>query len=79
MQDDTAKLDEIVLALLSLNAFTDHGVTRAWRGFDWDSPNRLHAGGVIGDRRSKATSLVLTKEGAWLAEELFRRHFGKAV
>lgn len=76
---DTTKLDEIVLALLHLNAFTDHGVTRAWKGFDWDSLNRLHARGVIADPRSKTKSVVLTEEGACLAEELFRRYFGKAV
>jgi len=79
MEFDTAKLDEIVLALLHLNAFTDHGVTRAWKSLDWDSLNRLHARGLIADPRSKAKSVVLTEEGARLAEELFRGHFGKAV
>ena len=29
MEYDAAKLDEVVLALLHLNAHTDHGVTRA--------------------------------------------------
>jgi hypothetical protein len=74
---DASKLDEIVLALLHLNALTDHGVTRAWKGFDWDALDRLYGRGLIGDPRSKAKSVVLTEEGARLAEELFRRHFGR--
>jgi len=45
---DTTKLDEIVLALLHLNAFTDHGVTRAWKGFDWDTLDRPYQRGLIG-------------------------------
>jgi hypothetical protein len=76
---DAAKLDEVVLALLHLNAHSDHGVTRAWKGFDWDTMDRLHAQGFISDPKSKAKSVVLTDEGARRAEELFRRHFGKAV
>jgi len=79
MEYDDTKLDEVVLALLHLNAFTHHGVTRAWKGFDWDSLDRLHRGGLISDPKSKAKSVVLTEEGAQLAEALFRRHFGKAV
>ena len=79
MEDDETKLDEVVLALLHFNAHTDHGVTRAWKGFDWDSLDRLHAQGLISDPKSKAKSVVLTEEGARRAEELFRRYFGKAV
>jgi hypothetical protein len=79
MEYDATKLDEVVLALLHFNAYTDHGVTRAWKGFDWDSLDRLHAQGFISDPKSKAKSVVLTEEGARLAQELFRRHFGKAI
>ena len=79
MEYDATKLDEVVLALLHFNAHTDHGVTRAWKGFDWDSLDRLHAQGFISDPKSRAKSVVLTEEGARTAEELFRRHFGKAV
>ena len=79
MEYDVTKLDEVVLALLHFNAHTDHGVTRAWKGFDWDILDRLHALGFISDPKSKAKSVVLTDEGARVAEELFRRHFGKAV
>jgi hypothetical protein len=36
MDYDEEKLDEMVLALLYLTSFTEHGVTRAWKGHDWD-------------------------------------------
>jgi Domain of unknown function (DUF6429) len=73
---DKAKLDDIVLALLHLNAFSDRGVTRAWKTFDWSSLDRLHTRGLISDPKSKAKSVVLSDEGNRLAEDLFRRHFG---
>ena len=79
MEYDTTKVDEVVLALLHLNAYTDHGITRAWKGFDWDAMDRLHAQGFISDPKSKAKSVVLTEAGERRAEELFRRCFGKAV
>ena len=79
MEYDATKLDEVILALLHFNGHTDHGLTRAWKGFDWDALDRLHARGLISDPKSKAKSVVLTEEGARLAEELFQRHFGKAV
>jgi hypothetical protein len=79
MEYDTAKVDEVVLALLHLNAHTEHGITRAWKGFDWDALDRLHAQGLISDPKSKAKSVVLTEEGERKAEELFRRYFGKPV
>jgi uncharacterized protein (DUF1810 family) len=78
MEYDATKFDEVVLALLHFNGRTDHGITRAWKGFDWDSLDRLHTCGFISDPKSKARSVVLTEEGARLAEELFWRHFGKA-
>src|SRR5215831_18187381 len=46
MDYDNTKVDEVVLALLPLSAHTDHGVTRAWKGFDWDALDRLHAQGL---------------------------------
>jgi hypothetical protein len=79
MEFDTTKLEEVVLALLYFNAHTDHGVTRAWKGFDWDTLDRLHAQGFISTPKSKAKSVVLSEEGARRAEELFRRYFAKAV
>jgi Domain of unknown function (DUF6429) len=65
MEIDTEKIDETVLALLYL---TLHDGTRAWKGFDWDTLNRLHAKGLITDPIDKAKSVVLTNEGLRASE-----------
>jgi hypothetical protein len=75
MRSNEDKIDEMVLALLFLTSFTEHGVTRAWKGHDWAAMSRLHAKGLIADPKSTAKSVVLSEEGARRAEELFRRHF----
>lgn len=72
------RLDEVVLALLYLNSFVDHGITRAWKSLNWDSLDRLHARGLISEPWSKAKSVVLSEEGALLAAELCEKHFGGA-
>jgi hypothetical protein len=74
MDIDTEKIDETVLALLYL---TLHDGRRAWKGFDWDTLNRLHAKGLISDPVSKAKSVVLTGEGLRTSERLFNRLFAK--
>ena len=51
--------------------------TRAWKGFDWDTMNRLHEKGFIGNPVGKAKSVVMTQEGAKKAEELFHKYFLK--
>jgi hypothetical protein len=75
MRSNDDKIDEMVLALLFLTSFTEHGITRAWKSHDWAAMNRLHEKGFIADPRSSAKSVVLSEEGARRAEELFRRHF----
>ena len=77
MEIDYQKIDDTVLALLHLTSFTDHGVTRAWKGHHWDALNRLHEKGFISDPRSKAKSVVLSDEGAQRANELFNNLFKK--
>ena len=72
---DQDKIDEVVLALLYL---TLHDSYRAWKGFDWETLDRLHEKGMIDDPRNKAKSVVFTKEGLAKSEELFQRYFGKA-
>ena len=74
MEIDTDKVDEAVLALLYL---TLHDGARAWKGFDWDTLNRLHAKGFISDPVSKAKSVVLTDEGLRASERLFNKLFAK--
>jgi hypothetical protein len=72
MMLDNNKIDEAVLALLLLGL---HDGLRAWKGFDWESLNRLHGKGFISDPRGKAKSVVLTeaglKEAQYLLEKLF--------
>jgi hypothetical protein len=77
MEYDQDKVDEAVLALLYLNFFRDGAVTRAWKGFDWDTMDRLHARGYLSDPKSKARSVIMTEEGESAARELFQKLFGK--
>ena len=73
MELDTNKIDEAVLALLSLGL---HDGARAWKGFDWESMNRLHDAGMISDPRTAAKSIVFTEEGLARAEQLLAKLFG---
>jgi hypothetical protein len=76
MEYDRDKVDEVALALLYLNMYGDRYATRAWKGFDWDSMDRLHEKGYIGNPKSKAKSVVVTEVGQERAEELFHKYFG---
>ena len=79
MEFDTDKLDEVVLALLYLNAFQErYGAIRAWKGFDWDTLDRLHEQGFISSPRSKAKSVVMTEEGFERGRQLFDAYFGRS-
>jgi len=70
------KVDEMTLALLYLVTWKVDSAVRAWKGFDWDTMNRLHEKGYISNPVGKAKSVALTEEGAQLSEELFKKHFG---
>ena len=74
MELDTDKIDQAVLALLSLGR---HEGYRVWKGFDWEVMNRLHAKGYITDPVSKARSVLLTEEGARESERLLYELFGR--
>jgi hypothetical protein len=76
MQFDKDKIDDAVLALLFL---TLHDGVRAWKGYDWDAMDRLHAKGYISNPAGKAKSVVLTEEGLRRSKELFEKHFAKAT
>lgn len=52
---DTDKIDQAVLALLSLGR---HEGYRAWKSFDWEVLGRLHQQGYIGDPVNKAKSVL---------------------
>lgn len=76
MDYDKDKVDEVVLALMWLVRHSDRFSTRAWKGFDWDTLDRLHKKGFISDPKSKAKSVVLSEEAVKLSESLFKKHFG---
>ena len=78
MDYDTDKIDQAVLALLSLTLHdVDEFGGRAWKGHDWDVLNRLHEKGWIGDPVSKAKSVVLTPEAIAESKRLLDQLFGK--
>ena len=77
MDDDEEKVDEFTLALLYLvvhDRQTGFGA-RAWKGFDWDTMNRLHEKGLITNPVSKAKSVGITEEGFNRSESLFKKFF----
>lgn len=63
MRYSEPKINEAVLAVLYLTAFEQHGLTRAWKGVDWEATGRLHVQGLIDDPKGKAKSIVFTDEG----------------
>ena len=73
MDWDPEKIDDAVLGLLFL---TLHDGNRAWKNFDWDALNRLHAKGLIENPKNKNKSVALTPEGLELAQQSANEHFG---
>ncbi len=75
MKFDPDKIDDAVLALLALTMFKYHGVTRAWKGHDWDAMDRLHRKGYISGPKSNSKSVALTDEGKRRAKALLEKMF----
>jgi hypothetical protein len=73
---DADRVDDAVLALLLLGR---HDGNRAWKGFDWEAMNRLHAKGFISSPVGKAKSVVFTEVGLRRAQALFSQMFAKAT
>ena len=71
------KVDELTLALLFLVTHDrqEELGARAWKGFDWDTMDRLYEKGFITNPASKAKSVAMTEDGYKKSEELFRKHF----
>ena len=76
MKPNLEKIDDAVLTLLHLTSFTEGkdelAFNRAWKGHEWETLDRLHRKGLISDPRSKAKSVVISKEGRQQSEDLFR-------
>jgi hypothetical protein len=81
MNYDEDKLDEYTLALLYLVAHErrEGEGARAWKGFDWETLNRLYNKGYISNPVGKAKSVGMTEEGFLKAKELFERYFAKEL
>ena len=84
--EHNAKIDaataarELTLALLFLNRFCEkvgpNSVWRAWKGFDFDTLDKLEEAGLISSTRT-AKSVYLTDEGLAEARRLLNK-FGIA-
>ena len=74
---DEQKLAETALAILSLTAHGEMGVTRAWKGMSWDLLDALYKNGWIHDPVGKQKSVIFTEEGQELATKFMKKHFGK--
>jgi len=72
---DQDKVDDTTLALLWLTMHRDEFSARAWKSFDWDTMDRLHEKGFIGNPKGKAKSVVLTEDGEKRAKQLFEQMF----
>jgi hypothetical protein len=81
MNYDEDKVDEFTLALLYLVAHQrEEGLgARAWKGFDWETLNRLHDKGYISNPVGKAKSVAMTEEGFLKSKKLFERFFTKEI
>jgi hypothetical protein len=75
MRYDEALIDEAVLAVLYLTAWEENGLTRAWKGIDWEATNRLHERGLIDDPKSKSKSVIFTEAGLARARAAAERLF----
>ncbi|MBN1363878.1 MAG: hypothetical protein JW976_03645 [Syntrophaceae bacterium] len=77
MNYDKDKVDELTLSLLYLVAHERRegcGAV-AWKGFDWETMNRLYNKGYISNPVGKSKSVVMTEAGFLKAKELFEKHF----
>ena len=73
-EPDLDRVDEAVLALLVLGL---HDESRAWKTFDWDALDRLHAKGLISNPAGRAKSVVFTEAGLAEARRSHRLLFAK--
>lgn len=77
MDYNKEKVDKLTLALLYLVVHDrQEGFgARAWKGFDWDTMNRLHEKGLITNPIGKAKSVGMTEDGFKKIGESFQKIF----
>ena len=75
MELDTDKIDDAVLALLTLGA----SGKRAWKGFDATVLTRLHERGFISNPNDRKPTLELTEEGWARAKKKRDEFFGRGA
>ena len=79
MDFDKDKVDTMTLALIFLVTTKDKYGYRAWKGFDWNTMDRLYEKGHISNPKGKAKSIALTEDGAKLSAQLFKEYFAIPV
>jgi len=75
MNCDQSKIDDAVLALLAVCSFDDG---RAWKGFDFDTMDRLHARNFIDNPVNRNKSVWLTPQGLEHGRKIAERLFCNA-
>lgn len=78
MEYDEKKIDDAVLALLSLNVFGRGSEKRAWKSLSEEALERLYEQGHIGKPSGGSKSVALTPEGEQRAGEIAGRLFARA-
>ena len=73
MEYDDKLIEYAVLALLAAFSFNNGN---AWKGFDFETMNRLHEQGLIENPVNKNKSIWLTAHGLERGRELADRLFG---
>ena len=73
MEYDMKLIDDAVLALLAAYSSDDGN---AWKGYDFEIMNRLHAQGLISNPVNRNKSIWLTKEWVERGREIAERMFG---
>lgn len=73
---NSERLDEVVLALLWANSFSEYGYHRAWKSLPWDALDRLHKRNLISNPRSRTRSVALVGDAHEHGRKLFEQWFG---
>lgn len=78
MEPDEDKIDDAVLALLSLTMHDESEFgCRAWKNFDWSVMDRLHQRGYLDNPKNANKSVRMTPDGMKRSRELFDQLFTK--